>query len=883
MGGFHIAMNFLGAIGHLMKETGLEDIMVEAGVCQPGTAKKLLDGKDYYAMVHAHFAVEQALFSLLWEAFEASALDQDANNFTTLSTCLAQVITSLNEGKRPIISEEDGSMIDNMRQQLEGFSRTLDSPTTKLWIMYLQMMEILHKFIAAERAGIWNLHIQATEEMLPYIVSAGHNKYTACLPHYLAAMKELPTPVKSEFEKGNFTVRQRLGKFNGVWSDMALEQTYNKDAKTKLLHGISQRPETITKYLRALPALTAISEKTLEMANLTQDSQRPEATTAERNLRLVQNIKAVIKEKITNPFILSGNLLMNISTGQTTQSLELVDAKKKGLDALERAEQANADKVTPVKLKTFVEKTKKKPTLDQTKELYKEERSVVRSLCFAENLSEEEKIDQFSHEWTQYPSSIFKPDALHPNGFSMRKGNKCDYLAMLKTEMSDEWREQKEMDESDEKTVYFIDLMAFIQRYQDMGSSTFLELSNKYLKKILRTQPKGCYTVHVVGDRYNFSKETSLKMEERLRRESMSVRGKTFLPQDNLKIPNWKSFISNRENKHHLQEYLCNTWLKNCEHIPAGFSLVLGGMESGPAKMLSHFGVMSTEQLSCEEHEEADTRIFAHLAYSVEEQGCRRAVISATDTDIVMLSIYHGPKIDGLIELWIQKFDTFIPCHWIAQFISSKYSTHTSSSLLFTYSLTGCDSVSYIFNCGKKRALTISLESDKTLEPLAEYGMPGVSTEVSEAIEESARKYICALYRRKDFPGSLDELRCHLFQSKNSDIRSIPPTSNAFSLHLMRALYQILIWKRATSNRLELPPPTDFGRQLKDGCLVATLMTKPPKPTSQPTKCHCGKDKCRSRCRCRKSGFQCTLACKCCRDPLKCTNIHESEPEYIDD
>ena len=298
-------------------------------------------------------------------------------------------------------------MIDSMQQRLDAFRRTLDSPTSKLWIMYLHMIEILHKFIAAERAGIWDLHIQSTKEMLPYIVSAGHNKYTVCLPHYLAAMKELPLSVKSEFEKGNFTVRKLSGKFNGVWSDMALEQTYNKDAKTKLFHGISQRPETITKYLRAaLPALTAVSEKTLEMANLTQDSQRPEAATAERNACLVQNIKAVIKEKITNPFTIMGDALMNISTGQTTQSLELVNAKEKGLDALERAEQANAENVAPVKLKTFVEKPRKKTTPDQTKEVYKEERSVVRSLCFAENLGEKEKIDQFAHEWTNYPSSF---------------------------------------------------------------------------------------------------------------------------------------------------------------------------------------------------------------------------------------------------------------------------------------------------------------------------------------------------------------------------------------------------------------------------------------------------------------------------------------------
>ncbi|KAG1661371.1 Protein bric-a-brac 2 [Nymphon striatum] len=50
--------------------------------------------------------------------------------------------------------------------------------------------------------------------------------------------------------------------------------------------------------------------------------------------------------------------LMNISTGETTQSMELIDARQKGLDALEKTEKSKAKKVDPVKLKTFVEKKK---------------------------------------------------------------------------------------------------------------------------------------------------------------------------------------------------------------------------------------------------------------------------------------------------------------------------------------------------------------------------------------------------------------------------------------------------------------------------------------------------------------------------------------------
>ena len=51
MGGFHIAQNFLGAIGHLMQSTGMEDIMVKGDVCLRGTANKFSSGKDSYELI----------------------------------------------------------------------------------------------------------------------------------------------------------------------------------------------------------------------------------------------------------------------------------------------------------------------------------------------------------------------------------------------------------------------------------------------------------------------------------------------------------------------------------------------------------------------------------------------------------------------------------------------------------------------------------------------------------------------------------------------------------------------------------------------------------------------------------------------------------------
>ena len=169
----------------------------------------------------------------------------DTDDFSSLSTHIGAICKAINEDSHDDARRAFGgteSTLDGVRKRLNEFIQmNVTSPTGRLWIMYLEMIGILNKFIAAERAGIWDMHLQATEEMLPFIVSAGHNKYTSCLSHYLSAMKELPPDVQSEFEKGNFAVRKQPGKFNGVWSDMALEQTFNKDAKTKLFQEIAQR------------------------------------------------------------------------------------------------------------------------------------------------------------------------------------------------------------------------------------------------------------------------------------------------------------------------------------------------------------------------------------------------------------------------------------------------------------------------------------------------------------------------------------------------------------------------------------------------------------------------------------------------------------------
>ncbi len=64
------------------------------------------------------------------------------------------------------------------------------SRTAKLWLQFMKMMDILRMFLKGERIGIWELHIQAMYEMMPYLVASGHNLYTKCIYVYVQQMHE---------------------------------------------------------------------------------------------------------------------------------------------------------------------------------------------------------------------------------------------------------------------------------------------------------------------------------------------------------------------------------------------------------------------------------------------------------------------------------------------------------------------------------------------------------------------------------------------------------------------------------------------------------------------------------------------------------------------
>ena len=73
-----------------------------------------------------------------------------------------------------------------------NFQSTLKSSRTSvLWLQYMQVVDILKRFLRGERTGNWRMHLSSMREMLPFFAAAGHNLYAKTVYVYLQEMQNL--------------------------------------------------------------------------------------------------------------------------------------------------------------------------------------------------------------------------------------------------------------------------------------------------------------------------------------------------------------------------------------------------------------------------------------------------------------------------------------------------------------------------------------------------------------------------------------------------------------------------------------------------------------------------------------------------------------------
>ena len=213
-------------------------------------------------------------------------------------------------------------MLKSLQEGLKALSDELGSvsSTAKLWLMYMEMMDITRNFIRSERTGDWQLHLHTMQEMLPFMAASGHNLYTKSLYIYLQKMSRLSEthPQVHKLFLNGFQVIRRSNRFwAGLSPDLIIKQVLMRSLKTSggLTHGRGMTEVQRVLWTLSRPACAEIRDALQQLTSValkTSEQHKDSSITRQkRDSEDSEKIFSFLEGR--SPFDASG--LQNIVTG----------------------------------------------------------------------------------------------------------------------------------------------------------------------------------------------------------------------------------------------------------------------------------------------------------------------------------------------------------------------------------------------------------------------------------------------------------------------------------------------------------------------------------------------------------------------------------------
>lgn len=253
-------MSFLGSIGHIMGGSGLKELWQL--VYAAGSVCNMLTGHAYARALRAHLLTEWALINHIIQ------ISHEDNLFEIDQEKLKKEHEEVFENFTDETSIEGMEFLNQIRVTISNIvqSQKIKSPTAKLWIRYLEMVNIVRNFILAEKKGDWKLHLKSVSQMVPFFHATAHFNYAKSSRLYLQDMlyleKSLPPDVFSEFTDGYFTVRRNNAFWSATFTDMTIEQTLMRSMKVQggLTHGRGVTDNVVSKWVLSMPACQQVCD-----------------------------------------------------------------------------------------------------------------------------------------------------------------------------------------------------------------------------------------------------------------------------------------------------------------------------------------------------------------------------------------------------------------------------------------------------------------------------------------------------------------------------------------------------------------------------------------------------------------------------------------------
>ncbi|KAK1885936.1 G polyprotein [Dissostichus eleginoides] len=498
--------------------------------------------------------------------------------------------------------------------------------------------------------------------------------------------------------KGQWTVqRQSVHGFASIACDQAIEQTVNRDAKTKGgWTGITQNRSAVYRWILSQHERSAIARQCESMAGIS-----PELRTRKDldKTRISADAKAVSRildtiDSMLNPFDIHqhGVCLSSgrVATGEITK--DLLVASEKGENAVkefmdQRLLSKTVDIFAPIisqKLKTLSDQKKppKKSAAGKEVILRADKKLFSRLLILGQSRKiEMREILSYSLGTVSYP--LASADG------SLAKTNKSALMDLLESKGGDCL-----VDQVPKGGAILFDGMAVMQAMRSRPA-TFGELAETILQSILQLAlHHKCTRIDLVTDRYP---PISIKSLERSRRADTGSQLITIFSPDQRTPTQWKKFLSDGKNKEALAEFLYVAWTYADLTTVKNLSLYIAHQNQCHCVTVME-GVQSVdvvEDLQCD-HEEFDTRVFLHAQHAAQEH--KAVIIKSSDTDVAVIAV--SLQADFPCSLYVFAGTGNRTRIIDIAMVSSALGTSVCSALIGIHTFSGCDSTSAFYGKG---------------------------------------------------------------------------------------------------------------------------------------------------------------------------------------
>ncbi|XP_038063921.1 uncharacterized protein LOC119734467 [Patiria miniata] len=877
LGAFHTTMTALATIGKRFCDAGLQDILIESDVVAPGSMNGVINGHHYNRSIRCHKVMAEALHRLRWQSFIEGVSEVDAEQYGDMVHNLHSTF--------PDQEYEDlveSPTFQGMMMAYDDFIKSQSKDATfAFWSSYLEMVENVLLFVKATRDGDWALHLAAVRALVPWMFSYDRTNYSRYLPVYWLEMKSLEKThpfVLNEFQIGNFAVqRQDVHGFSRVACDMTIEQTANRDSKTRGgMKGFTTNKGASNRWIRAHHERAAITRQCEEMAGKGQKMATRKDLTKRRMTRDEQDVQTIMTTISTmiNPFDNDPETdpteLIHLSSGVIASPevcTDLMKAHEKGNAAFvtyckDRLQGGETDLNKPLKrmkLKTFTNMAKTVATKVKGKDVStKSDRELLARLVIVGRSRNIDLKHMMSYCLGPLPLSL----ATHEG--CLVKTNKAKLLHYLESAP----KETPVVSETP-GCVWIIDGLAMLQKMSPKHMPvTMGDLASKMLSQLVNLACNHqSNSIHFVTDRYP---DISVKNAERKRRAATGSQ-KIKISKPSQPVPKqWKKYLANGFNKEQLVEFLFNTW-RNCDvKSLKGVTLTVahGMLCHAISANNGNVDVEEVTELHCS-HEEADTRMFLHASYIA--KSCNSdIVIKSPDTDVFVIGIaLSSNHISSNLYFRTGKEENVRTID--LQAIRRHLGDPLSEALIGFHCFSGCDSVSAFYGKGKMKAIKLLVENPTLC---AQFQLLGESFMVTDDQVTALEMFVCKLYAQHSY-SRVNEARCAMFSMATKAENVMPPNRDALRKHIERANFQAAIYKRSLAQHPDIPSPVGHGWKMVDDTLGIDWMDMESAQQSvlELTKCACSKSKCKvseadDKC-CVSLGIPCTELCTC----KKCENL----------